>query len=92
MFRIDPQEARISAWDLADALAAGSLPVIVRDHEVEQGFFQLDSCNLHLGEAEIVATHVLAELDTARKCNTLLITSVLDRRARRLDRLLRWPD
>ncbi len=92
MFRIDPQEARISAWDLADALAAGSLPVIVRDHEVEQGFFQLDSCNLHLGEAEIVATHVLAELDTARKRNKLLITSVLDRRARRLDRLLRWPD
>ena len=92
MFRIDPQEARISAWDLADALAAGSPPVIVRDHEVEQGFFQLDPCNLHLGEAEIVATRVLAELDTARKRNTLLITSVLDRRARRLDRLLRWPD
>ena len=92
MFRIDPQEARISAWDLADALAAGSLPVIVRDHEVEQGFFQLDPCNLHLGEAEIVVTRVLAELDTARKRNKLLITSVLDRRARRLDHLLRWPD
>ena len=92
MFRIDPQEARISAWDLADALAAGSPPVIVRDHEVEKGFFQLDPCNLHLGEVVIVATRVLAELDTARKRNTLLITSVLDRRARRFDRLMRWPD
>ena len=28
-----------TAWDLADALAAGDPPVIVRDHEVEHGHF-----------------------------------------------------
>ena len=35
-------------------------PVIVRDHEVEQGFFQLDPCNLHPGEAPVVADRILA--------------------------------
>ena len=49
---VDPAEARITAWDLADALAAGDPPVIVRDHEVELGFFFLDPCNLHPGRGD----------------------------------------
>ena len=89
---VDPEVARITAWDLADALAAGDPPVIVRDHEVEQGFFQLDPCNLHPGEAPVVATRVLAELETARKRNTPSGRSVAQRRAARFERMLRWPD
>jgi len=44
-----------TACGLARALAAGEPPVMVRDHEVELGHFYLDPCNLHPGEADIVA-------------------------------------
>ena len=47
------------AWALPTALAAGDPPVIVRDHEVEHGHFFLDPCNLHPGEAEIVADAIV---------------------------------
>jgi D-glucosaminate-6-phosphate ammonia-lyase len=89
---VDPALARTTAWDLADALAAGDPPVIVRDHEVEQGFFQLDPCNLHPGEAEIVAGRVVAELEKARKRNELSQRTAAERKAMRFERLLRWPD
>lgn len=36
--------------------------MIVRDHEVEHGHFSLDPCNLHRGEAEVVADRIVAEL------------------------------
>ncbi len=89
---VDPERARIAAWGLADALAGGDPPVIVRDHEVEHGFFYLDPCNLHPGEAEIVADRVAAELERARTLNAISAESPATRRARRYERLLRWPD
>ena len=66
---VDPIEARITAWDLADALARGKPPVIVRDHEAEHGYFFLDPCNLHDGEAQMVADRLVAELARARAGN-----------------------
>jgi L-seryl-tRNA(Ser) seleniumtransferase len=92
MLEVDPGVARITAWDLADALAAGAPPVIVRDHEVEQGFFQLDPCNLHPGEAPVVADRILAELEAARRRNAPSGRTVAERRAARFERMLRWPD
>ena len=92
MLEVDPEVARITAWDLADALAAGAPPVIVRDHEVEQGFFQLDPCNLHPGEAPVVADRILAELEAARRRNAPSGRTVAERRAARFERMLRWPD
>ncbi|MFM8992372.1 MAG: aminotransferase class V-fold PLP-dependent enzyme [Alphaproteobacteria bacterium] len=92
MLEVDPEVARITAWDLADALGAGDPPVIVRDHEVEQGFFQLDPCNLHPGEAPVVADRILAELEAARRRNAPSGRTVAERRAARFERLLRWPD
>lgn len=89
---VDPEKARITAWDLADALAAGDPPVIVRDHEIEQGYFLLDPCNLHPGEEAIVADRMDAELDRAAKANDVTATRVADRRRRRFAALLRWPD
>jgi len=89
---VDPAGARITAWDLADALAAGNPPVIVRDHEIEQGWFQLDPCNLHPGEAETVAERFDAELERARGTNASAPTRLADRRRRRFAALLRWPD
>jgi L-seryl-tRNA(Ser) seleniumtransferase len=88
---IDPEKARIAAWELADALAAGDPPVIVRDHEVEHGFFQMDPCNLHPGEAAVVADRVAAELERARTRNAEP-SSVLERKKRRFQKLLSWPD
>jgi len=89
---VDPAGARITAWDLADALAAGNPPVIVRDHEIEQGWFQLDPCNLHPGEAGIVADRLDAELERARGTNAAAPTGLAERRRRRFASLLRWPD
>ena len=90
--RLDPDTARITAWDLADALAAGNPPVIVRDHEVEQGYFLLDPCNLHPGEEHIVADCLDAELERARSLNAPVRSPLADRRRRRVETMLRWPD
>ncbi len=89
---VDSELARITAWDLADALAGGDPPVIVRDHEIELGYFLLDPCNLHPGEAEIVADRIDQELRHARGDNASRATTAAARRRRRFDALLRWPD
>ena len=55
-------ESGFTAAGLASTLAAGSPPVIVRNHEIERGNFFLDPCNLHPGEAEVVAERLTAVL------------------------------
>ena len=89
---VDPGTARITAWDRADALAAGDPPVIVRDHEVEHGHFYLDPCNLHPGEAAIVADRMIHEMEKALRQGTPGASSVAGRRQHRFERLLSWPD
>ncbi|MEQ4598265.1 MAG: aminotransferase class V-fold PLP-dependent enzyme, partial [Methylobacteriaceae bacterium] len=70
---VRPADAHITAWDLADALARHQThPIIVRDHEVEHGYFYLDPCNLHPGQAEIVADRLHEELEAARGSNTVI--------------------
>ncbi len=81
------------AWRAA-ALAAGDPPVIVRDHKVEQGFFDLDPCNLHEGEAELVATRLATELQRpddgqARGADP---EGLRRKRGAGVEALLRWPD
>lgn len=90
--RVDPVLARISAWDLADAMARGDRPVIVRDHEVENGYFYLDPCNLHRGEETVVADRLDEELARARTTNASSPTLIADRRRTRFEAALRWPD
>lgn len=89
---IEPGAARTTAWDLADALARGNPPVIVRDHEVEHGFFYLDPCNLHPGEAPVVAARLVEELDRAQRSNASLATPLADRQARTDARIINWPN
>lgn len=89
---IAPSEARITAWDLADRLAEGAPPVIVRDHEVELGWFQLDPCNLHPGEDQVVAKRLAEELERARAANRPVATSLAERRRKRTAATLAWPD
>ncbi|ANL36969.1 aminotransferase class V-fold PLP-dependent enzyme [Rhizobium phaseoli] len=89
---IDAEQAHISAWDLADALARGTPPIIVRDHEVEHRYFYLDPCNLHPGQEVIVANRLAEELDKARASNEIIATPIENRSRHRFDGLLRWPD
>jgi len=67
---VDATAARITAWDLVDALARskdGYAPVIARDHEAEQHFFFLDPCNLHPGEEQLVLERVVADCHALRR-------------------------
>jgi L-seryl-tRNA(Ser) seleniumtransferase len=89
---VDPAEARISAWDLADRLAAGDPPVIVRDHEVEHGYFYLDPCNLHPGEEHKVAARLMEKLEKARMSNEVIVTPFTERLLRQEAAILKWPD
>jgi D-glucosaminate-6-phosphate ammonia-lyase len=59
-------ESGFTAASLAAALAAGDPPIIVRGHEAERGHFFLDPCNLHPGEAEIVAAAIIEILRSNR--------------------------
>ncbi|TIO29190.1 aminotransferase class V-fold PLP-dependent enzyme [Mesorhizobium sp.] len=89
---VDAAEARITAWDLADRLATGSRPVIVRDHEVEYGYFFLDPCNLHPDQEFVVATRLAEELDGARLSNAIIATPLAERLMAREAAILNWPD
>ncbi|MGI9434962.1 MAG: hypothetical protein ACR2Q4_09075 [Geminicoccaceae bacterium] len=64
---IEPAAAGGAAWDIAAALAPpGDPPMIVREHLIEHGFIDIDPCNLHEGEAEIVAKRMVDVLAQAR--------------------------
>lgn len=89
---ISAPEAHITAWDLADALAKGSPPIIVRDHEVEHNYFYLDPCNLHPGQEKVVVERLTQELDKARASNEIIATPIENRSKHRFDGALRWPD
>ncbi|WP_293859031.1 aminotransferase class V-fold PLP-dependent enzyme [uncultured Alsobacter sp.] len=89
---VDPVGAHITAWDLASALASGPRPVIVRDHEIEHGFFYMDPCNLHPGEAEVVAARLVEELDKAARSNEVIATPLERRRNKRAEAAQTWPD
>jgi L-seryl-tRNA(Ser) seleniumtransferase len=86
---IDPAAAGCAAWDLAAALADGDPPVIVRDHLIEHGFFDMDPCNLHDGEAEIVATRLGETLEQAR-AGKIEGRPLADLRRVRTDGLVGW--
>jgi L-seryl-tRNA(Ser) seleniumtransferase len=89
---VEPAAAHITAWDLADRLAAGARPVIVRDHEIEHGYFLMDPCNLHPGEDAVVAARLIEELERALASNEIIATPIAARRARRARARLAWPD
>ena len=89
---LNPAETHITAWDLADRLAKGDPPVIVRDHLVEHACFYMDPCNLHPGEDAVVVRCLEEELRRARNSNEIIATSLEERRNRRIAGLARWPD
>lgn len=52
---VNEEEAGASAAAFARTLGELDPSIIVRNHEVELGYFQLDPCNLTPGQAELVA-------------------------------------
>ncbi|TPK95187.1 aminotransferase class V-fold PLP-dependent enzyme [Mesorhizobium sp. B2-4-14] len=80
-------ESRFTAAGLASALAAGSPPINVRNHEVERGHFFLDPCNLHPGEADIVAEQLRAILTAKDRPADAMKAARKDSSG-----ALRWPD
>ncbi len=67
---VDPAQAGASAAQFAEAFGRNDPPLIVRGHEVEQGYFQLDPCNLMPGQAELVRdvlVNVLSDSSAAAK-------------------------
>lgn len=86
---VDPAVAGASARALAAALAAGDPVVIVRDHEVEQGWIQLDPCNLLDGQIVMVAGRLAAVCDAAAQ-GRLSEPDVTAWRNRPVDGYLTW--
>ena len=65
--QIEVDSARTGSTAAAIARYLGTLDpaIVVRNHEVELGYFQLDPCNLAPGQARIVADVVGAALRMA---------------------------
>jgi L-seryl-tRNA(Ser) seleniumtransferase len=89
---IDPEAARITAWDFASAMARGDRPVILRDHEAEHGYVFLDPCNLHPDQEAIVAERLIEELDRAQRSNEVIFTPLNERWLAQEAAILNWPD
>ncbi len=87
-----PEEAGLYAWELADRLAAGTPSVRVRDDLIEHGFFFLDPCNLAAGEEKVVAERIVEELTRAAKRKDGLAYTLSERKRRRIDAAISWPD
>ena len=79
-------DSGFTATGLAKALAAGEPPIVVRDHEAELGFFFLDPCNLHPGEAEVVADALTRVMNAPRPDDAMALPRHTTAKA------LRWPD
>ncbi len=79
------------ASGVASALAGRQTPIIVRNHEVELGYFQLDPCNLKPGQAEVVA-NALRELLTDHAALDQIPEDLASARNGGTDGYLSWGD
>ena len=88
---IDARILSADASGIASALAGRQIPIIVRNHEVELGHFQLDPCNLKPGQAKIVA-NALRELLTDHEALGQLPEDLASARNGGTDGYLSWGD
>ncbi len=76
------------AAEIAARLADGEPPIIVRDEFLDLNVFELDPCNLHPGEAEIVGRRLKEVLSVRTRQGKGPAELRRDAQARRLA----WPD
>jgi len=91
LIRVEAVETRISAWELADRLAAGDPPVVVRTEYVGIGAFELDPCNQKDGQPEITLARLKSELASAGTRNQLPEKTLAEARREKMKKLLSWP-
>ena len=89
---VEPSDAHITAWDLADALASGANPGDRARPRDRARLLLHGPCNLHPGQEAIVAPRLAEELERARRSNELIATSLERRRNRRYELMMTWPD
>jgi len=89
---VNPGEAGLFAWELADRLSAGEPSIQVRDDLIEHGYFFLDPCNLIPGEEVVVGQRIVDEVTLARDRGDGRRYSLSERRRRDVESLLKWPD
>jgi L-seryl-tRNA(Ser) seleniumtransferase len=80
-------ESGYTANGLANALAQGAPPIMVRSHEVERGHFFLDPCNLHPGEEVFVAGQIVAHVAQPERA-----PAAMARPVKSVFGVLNWPD
>ena len=62
---VDPEQAGLTAWELAARLENGNPPVLVRGHQLELGYFIMDPRAVREGEVAQVANLLRACLENA---------------------------
>jgi len=88
---VNPQQAGLYAWELADRLAAGNPLIQVRDDLIEWGYFFLDPCNLKPGQEIVVSRRIKEEIEQALVNGDGLACSLSERRNRIIQMVLNWP-
>lgn len=88
---VNPQQAGLYAWELADRLAAGDPLIQVRDDLIEWGYFFLDPCNLKAGQEIVVSRRIKEEIEQALANGDGLAYSLSERRRRIIKSALNWP-
>lgn len=88
---MDPAKAGASVYAFAAEMARGTPAIVVRAHEAELGWIQLDPCNLHDGQARIVAERLSDTLKKAAK-GELKEPDIQAMRNRSVTAYLSWPD
>jgi len=86
---INSAEAGANAASFAGALGKRDPAIIVRDHEVELGYFQLDPCNLGPGQAELVADALANVLSNGSEIQPLAEDLAMERNSG-VDSYLNW--
>lgn len=88
---VNPQQAGLYAWELADRLAAGEPSIQVRDDLIERGYFFLDPCNLKAGQQVIVGRYIQEAVEQAIANGDGLAYSLSERRNNAIQAALNWP-
>ena len=89
---VNPSDAGLYAWELADRLARRSPRIVVRDDLAEHGELYLDPCNINDDEIDLVSAAILEELGKTREAGDGLRTTWSDNKRARERSILSWPD
>lgn len=88
---VDPAVTGFTAGDLARRLGSRDPAIVVRDHEVELGYIQLDPCNLASGQAALVIGALVEEAGRGAQPDDDAAAALWRARNGGTDAYLNWP-